>query len=222
MATTVTNILTAVGYRIFLDGTAISTTTEPSTAECIQWMNETCNELLTVCAETGSEIGRTTASITLADGTATYTDLASLLFANVLFYDDAGETFSGWIEKTNARNPLKLGTEADSLNYNPATESEPDRFYVNASNGLTFLPTPDATYTAKIPYYGVLTALAAVGNTVPFLGVFDNVIIESLAMRIQNRAEYDLSFELKWFTYIRSQARKIIGMRTNPVVTIRF
>jgi len=218
MATTVANILTAVGYRLFSDGTAISSTTDPSQAECIQWTNEVCEELLTICIERVSEIGRTTATITLADGTASYSDLAALLFSPVIMRDSEGSQFSGYIEKTNVRNPLKLTTEAAKVDYDPALESEPVEFYIDGSNSLIFLPTPDATYTAKIPYYPYHTTLTATTDTVPFMRIFDNVIIEAVTMRAQNRDEYDLSFELKWFSYIRGQARKIIAMRKNETV----
>jgi len=221
-ATTVANILTAIGYRLFLDGSAISSSTEPSQAECIQWINETCQELLTVCVETGSEIGRTTGSITLADGTASYNDLIALLFSTAVFYDENGDDFSGWIEKTNVRNPLRLKMESSLLELDPAGESEPDSFYIDGANNLIFMPTPDATYTAKIPYYAYHTTLTATGDTVPFVKVFDTVIIESVVLRAQNREEYDLSFELKWFSYIRGQARKIIGMRKNPTIAIHL
>jgi len=217
MATLVSNILTNVGYRLFLDDTTISTTSSPTQAECIQWINETCEELLTVCVELDSEIGRTTpASITLADGTATYTDLAALLFAPVIYRDKDGQQFSGWIEKTNDRVPLRLTTESASVNYDPSEEAEPVEFYINGANGLTFLPTPDDTYTFKIPYYGYLTALTLTTNTIPFMRIFDHVITESVVMRAQNREEYELGYELKWFQYIREQARKIIFMRKNP------
>jgi len=214
MATTVANMLTWVGYRIFTDGsTTISTSSEPSQAEVIQWINETVAEILTVCVERKTEIGRSTASITLADGDKDYTDLATTLLTPCEMLDDDGMRFCGWIEKTNVRNPLKLGTEADSVNYDPAAESEPDMFYVTGDNTLIFLNTPDATYTAKIPYYAVHTILTATTDTVPYVGVFDSVIIEAVTMRAQNRDEYDLSYELNWFKYIRGQARKIIAMR---------
>lgn len=219
--TTVANILTAVGYRIFNDGTTtISSSSEPSQAECIQWINEVCEELLTLCVEYGSEIGRTTGTITLADGTASYADLATTLFTPTLMHDDAGDQFSGYIQKTNVRNPLRLVTEGALINYDPALESEPCEFFVDGSNNLIFLPTPDDTYTAKIPYYACHTTLTATDDTVPFVKVFDNVIIESVTMRAQNRDEYDLTFELKWYSYIRNQARKIIYMRKNA--TVRF
>jgi hypothetical protein len=219
--TTVANILTAVSYSIFPDkDQSITTTSEPSQTECIQWQNEVCEELLTVCIETKTEIGRTTASITLADGDDDYTDLASLIFSPVVMYDQDGEQFSGWIEKTNVRNPLTLTTQAAVIDYDPALESEPVEFYLDGSNNLIFLPTPDATYTAKIPYYPYHTTLTATTDTVPFKQIFNNVIIESVTMRAQNREEYDLSFELKWFSYIRGQGRKIIFMRKNE--TVRF
>jgi hypothetical protein len=220
MATTVANILTRVGYRLFSDGTAVSSTSEPTETECLAWTNEVCEELLTVCVETKTEIGRSIASITLADGDESYDDLAVLLFSPVIMYDQDGEQFSGWILKTNVRNPLTLGVEADLIDLDPALESEPDSFYIDGSNNLIFMPTPDDEYTAKIPYYPYHTILTATTDTVPFLRVFDNVIIESVVMRAQNREEYDLSFELKWFSYIRGQARKIIFMRKNE--TVRF
>jgi len=217
--TTVANILTAVGYRLFPDSDqTITTTSEPNSTECTQWINEVCEELLTVCVERGSEVGRDTAEITLADGDDDYTDLADLILAPVVMYGLYGERFSGWIEKTNVRNPLKLTTQAAAIMYDPALESEPVEFYLNGSNTLIFLPTPDDEYTAMIPYYPYHTTLTATTDTLPFKKIFDNVMIESVTMRAQNREEYDLAFELKWFSYIRGQARKIISMRKNETV----
>ena len=212
----VSDILTAIGYRLFLDGTTISTTSEPTQAECIRWINETIEELTTVCIETGSEIGRTTGTITLADGTDTYTDLATSLFAPVIYRDMNGDQFSGWIQKTSERVPLKLITESELINHNPSTEAQPTHFYINGSNGLVFVPTPDSEYTFKIPYYGYPTAITLTTQTIPFLRIFDHVITESVVMRAQNREEYELGFELKWYGYIRDQARKILHMRRNP------
>jgi len=220
--TTVANILTNVGYRLFPDGsTTIGTTSEPTQAECIQWINETCKELLTVCVEMGSELGRTAAAtVTLSDGTASYSDLAATLFSPVIYKDNNGDQFSGWIEKTYERLPLRLTTEAELIDRNPAIEQEPTHFYIDGSNNLVFIPTPDATYTAKIPYYAFHTALTLTTDTIPFLTVFDDVITESIAMRSQNRDEYELGYELNWFKYLRTQARKIILMRKNPTVRI--
>jgi hypothetical protein len=219
--TTVANVLINVGYRLFPDGTAISTTSQPSQAECIQWINETCQEIQTVCIELGSEIGRTTpATITLVDGTSSYSDLTATLLAPVLYKDESGRGFSAWIEKTNERIPLKLLREQDLINYNPTLEREPVGFYIDGANNLIFVPTPDAAYTVKMPHYAHLTALTLTTNTIPFLNIFDLVITESVTMRAQNRDEYELGFELKWYGYIRDQARKIILTRKNPVTRI--
>lgn len=219
--TTVANILTNVGYRLFPDGeTTIGTSSEPSQAECIQWINETCEELLTVCVEMGSEIGRTTGELTLADGDDTYNNLSAYLFSPVIYRDKNGHQFSAWIEKSTKRVALTLTTEQELVGYDPSLEKEPEKFYINSSNGIVFIPTPNGTYTVKIPYYGYLTALALTTDTIPFLRVFDNVIIEMVAMRAQNREEYELGFELKWFQYLRGQARKIIHMRKNPTTRI--
>ena len=221
MATTVANILTWVGYRYFPDDAqSISATSNPSQAECLQWINEVVSELLTVCVEAGTEVARSTASVTLADGTASYNDLAATLLTPYEMLDSDGQRFCGWIEKTNVRNPLKLVTQARALDYDPALESEPVEFYIDGSNNLIFLPTPDDTYTAKIPYYAVHTILTQTTDTIPYIGIFDNVIVESVTMRAQNRLEYDLSFELKWYSYIRSQARKVLAMRRGETVGI--
>jgi len=222
MATLVSNILTAVGYRLFPDGTTISATTEPSQAECIQWINETCRELLTVCVELGSELGRTSATITTVDGTAAYTDLAALLFSPVMYRDKDGAEFSAWIVKTNERRPLKLVREQNIVEYSPAAtaEQEPTCFYINGSNGIVFIPTPDDEYTVIMPYYPYHTALTLTTNTIPFMQIFDDVITEAVVMRAQNREEYDLGYELRWFQYVRGQARKIIAIRKNPKTKI--
>ena len=223
MATLVSDMLTWVGYRLFPDGeTTISTSSEPTQAEAIQWINEVCNELLTVCVTTSSEIGRSSVSITTVDGTSSYTDLAALIFAPVLMYDRNGRQFSGYIEKTNVRNPLRLVGADALIDENPAEEGEPVEFYINGANGITFFPQPDAAYTAVIPYYPYHTILTLTTNTIPFMQIFDNVILESVVMRAQNREEYDLSYELKWYSYIRSQAKKILYLRKNPTTRIMF
>jgi len=199
---TVGTILTAVGYRTNL---TISTTSDPTTATCIQWLNETALWLTGVLAEEKSELGRTLGSITTADGTAAYTGLATMYAP----YD------FGWIVKTNSRDKILLTTEEKSLEFSPSTsdENEPTHFYVDGANQVVFLPTPDAIYTVKIPYWPLPTAMTATSSTVPFLGIFDNLFIEALALRIQNRDEYDLSFELKWFSFLTDKARRVVEMR---------
>jgi len=217
MATTVANMLTWVGYRL---GVTISTSSEPTQAEGIQWINETVAEILTICVERGSEVGRSTATITLADGDADYTDLANTLLAPCEMRDSNGQRFCGWLEKTYSRVPLLLFTEADSIRFNPSNEAEPVGFYVGSDNTLYFLDIPDTAYTAKIPYYPVHTILTATSDTIPYRGVFDNVIVEAVAMRSQNRDEYELGFELNWFKYIRGQARKVLAMRQGETVKV--
>jgi len=223
MATLVSDMLTWVGYRLFPDGsTTITASSEPNQSECLQWINEVCNELLTVCVTTGSEIGRSSGSITTEDGESTYTDLAALMFAPVLMYDKDGKQFSGYIEKTNVRNPLRLVGADALIDEIPSEENEPTMFTINGANGIQFFPQPDDEYTAVIPYYPYHTILTLTTNTIPFMQIFDNVILESVVMRAQNREEYDLSYELKWFSYIRSQAKKILYLRKNPTTRIMF
>lgn len=205
MATTVQTILTAVGYRV-IGGKTISATTDPNITECIQWLNETTLWMLGICAENKSELGRTTGTITTVDGTAAYSGFASDMYAPYEF---------GWVLKTNSKDKITLTTEEETLEYSPASsaEQQPDQFYVNGSNEIVLLQTPGAIYTVKIPYWQIPTAMSVVGSTVPFYGVFDNLYIESLALRMQNRDEYDLSFELKWFGFLQDKARRVIELR---------
>jgi hypothetical protein len=109
-----------------------------------------------------------------------------------------------------------LTTEEALVDLDPSLESEPTSFYINGANGIVFVPTPDDEYTVKMPYYGYLTALTLTTSTIPFMRIFDHVITESVVMRSQNREEYELGYELRWFQYIREQARKIIFIRKNP------
>ncbi len=200
----VSTILTGVAGRLFSDGSAISATTEPTITECIQWLNETSSWLVAMCAERKSELGRTTGTITTIDGTAAYTDFASDMYAPYEF---------GWIVKTSSKIKITLTTEEATLEYSPSLEAQPDKFYVNGSNEVVLLQTPDAIYTIKIPYWQIPTLLTAVGDTVPFYGIFDNLYIESVVLRAQNRDEYDLAFELKWQTFLRIRAERVIEMR---------
>ena len=57
----VSSILTAVGYRINL---VISTSSDPSTATSLQWLNETAQWITGLCAEENSDLGRTIGTIT--------------------------------------------------------------------------------------------------------------------------------------------------------------
>ena len=224
MATTVANMLTWVGYR--LDET-IEASSEPSQSECIQWINEVCEELLTVCVTTGSEMARSAGVITTVDGTAAYTTwddlttVADTFFAPVVRYNENGESYSGWIEETTQRIPIKHADIGEWTDQNPSAEGKPTKFITNSFvPAINLFPTPDDEYEVQIPFYTYHTILTLTTETVPYFRVFDNVILESVVMRAQNRNEYDLSFELKWLSYIRSQAKKIIYLRRNQSTRI--
>jgi hypothetical protein len=64
----VSTLLTAIGYGL---NRTISATSEPTQAECIQWINQTLDWILATCAETGTELGRTVGSITTKKVTIT-------------------------------------------------------------------------------------------------------------------------------------------------------
>ena len=209
----VSTILTGVAARLFSDGKPLSDTTEPTTTDCIQWLNETSLWLIGICAERKSELGRTTGEITTVDGTAAYDDFQADLYAPYEF---------GWIVKTGARNRINLTTEEGIIDYSPnaTAEAEPDKYYINGSNEVVFLQTPDAVYTIQIPYWKIPTVLTATTDTVPFYGIFDNLYTEAITLRAQNRDEYDLAFELKWHSFIKQRAERVIEIRKNMNVRV--
>ena len=108
----VSAILTAVGYRIFRDGTTITTSSSPSSTECIQWINEDIITIAGLCAQEKSELGRTLGSITTVDGTASYSDFASSIMTTSEY---------GFILKTNSRDRIELTTMDSLLDYSPST-----------------------------------------------------------------------------------------------------
>jgi hypothetical protein len=143
-----------------------------------------------------------------------FNTLASTLYCPTHLTDPTdGEEYSGWIVKKNSRSKLKLVTEADIINYDPVEAMEPAAFYVDGSNNICFPSYPNDVYTIKIPYYTLPTALTTSGDTMPFLGIFDNVFIEDLALRAMNRDEYDTKIELSWRSFLVDMARKAIAMR---------
>ena len=208
---TVANIFSGVEARVWSDGTSIGSSTEPSQSEFFQWMKETYDWLTAICAEMGSELGRTIGSITTVDGTGSYSDFASDMYAPYNF---------GWVLKTNERNRIDLCTEDELLERDPSAENEPDKFYVDGSNNVVLLDTPDDAYTVEIPYWQIQSLPTATTDTIPFLGLFDNVIIDSLVLKTQNRDEYDLGFELKWFQFIKERAERVIYLRKNPNASV--
>lgn len=209
---TVANIITGIEARLG-GGRSVSSTSDPSESEVIQWINETNKWLVHACARENSELGRTTGSVSATDGTASYSTLASAIMI---------PHHTGWILKTYERVPIYLCQEMDSLDYDPSLEGEPEKFYLDGSNNVVFLPTPDDSYTVKIPYWATPTTLTATTDTMPFLGVFDNIVIEAVTMRCQNREEYDLSFEQGWLSLLLQQARELILMRRNPNIAISW
>jgi len=202
---TVSTIITALEYRL---GQQIDSSTTPSFEQCLSQLNADIAWILGMCAENNSELGRTTGTITTVDGTAYYTDLASDMYTPAPY---------GWVLDTYSRNRIALTTEESSLDFNPHTsgEAEPTHFYVTGAGTVYFLPTPDDAYTIKIPYWQVQSALTAKTNTMPFAGLFDSVLIESLHTRLLNKFEQDPSYEFKWFQNLTQRVRNLIEMRKN-------
>lgn len=203
---TVNDILTSAGYRTL--HAAITSSTEVTAATCMVWMNEDVDWLLGLCAEEGSDIGQIEGSLTTVDGTASYGDFDSDLYAPADY---------GWIEEADARTEIYLTARQATIGYNPgaANEGQPEQFYVTGANQTVLLPTPDAVYTVKIPYWQTQESLTKTGDAMPFQGLFDNVLIEALVIRIQNRDEYSLDYEKSWLNFLTEKARNLIRLRNN-------
>jgi len=156
MATTVTDFLTQLGIRL---NKTISATSDPNTTKVFHVINEISEWLSTLCMQNKSELGRKTGVITLADGTAEYDDLVDDIIA---------PDSKGWLLKTYSRESLELTTEEEAIGYSPYSgdEAEPTKFYVDGNGNITFLQTPETTYTAYIPYWYHQTKIAAASYTI--------------------------------------------------------
>lgn len=205
----VSAIFTAVSGRT---GETISTTSSPTEAQCIQFLNEDIEWLTSICAEEKSDIGQSLGEITTVDGTSEYDDLSGM-------YCTADY---GYVIKDYSRDRIKLVTSEKLLEYSPddSAENEPCEFYVDGSNNVILLPTPDDEYDVVIPYWAMPTDLTATTDTVPFNGVFDGLLIEHLTMRWQNTEEYELDFEYKWLQFLLTKARRLISMRKGRSVGV--
>jgi len=198
--TTVANIIDAVEARI---GQGITTSTDFDKDQVYLWIDDACEDILKTCIEYDSELGRTTGTITTVADTASDSTLTGI---------QATAQYA-WILKTYERVELKLTTEKKLLEFAPSETDEPTHFYLDGSNHIYFIPTPDDAYTVKMPYWPQHTLITGDDDTVPFHGIFDRVIIETIVVRYQNREEYEPGYEVKWLSYLREQARKIILMR---------
>ena len=144
---------------------------------------------------------------------AKYTDLASSIITTAKM---------GWIEKTHERVKVYLTTEDKCVERDPVNICEPDLFYLDGSSNLVFLDTPDSALTVKIPYWAVPTVVDETTDEIPFAALFDNLIVEAVVLKAQNRDEFDLSFDLKWMDFIKTKAERIIQMRKNPSPTLEL
>lgn len=280
---TVATIIAAIGYRLG-GGISISSTSDPSQATVIQWINETNQWITGLLAEYDSDLGRTIGTITTIHAdisaatkaspcaiTATSHGLISSGTCEVVIKDVVGMTElndneftftytsanagtlgidssdystytsggyvtkrkysdlasyiyapaqKGWIVNSHDRKEIKLRSEDVLVNYDPVEAIEPSEFYLDGENNICFPSYPDAAYTIKIPYWQQPTVLTATTDTVPFLGLLDNVIIEAVTIRAQNRDEYDLSFELKWNSFLLDRVKRVIELRKNMMKSV--
>lgn len=274
----VSTLLTRIGYRLG-GGITISSSSDPSQAACIAWLNETALWMTGILAEHNSDLGKTIGtittinaditaataanpcaitaashglmtsgtaevlvrgvlgmtelndteytatyvsgdSVTLGISSAAYTAYTSGGYITKRKYSDLASYMyapaqEGWIVNAHDRSEVKLRSEDCLLEYDPVEATEPDEFYVDGANNICFPSYPDDVYTVKIPYWQIPTALTATTDTFPFLGLLDNVAIEAVVMRAQNRDEYDLEFEQQWNSFLLDRVIKVIEMRKN-------
>ena len=142
-----------------------------------------------------------------------FSTLAATLYCPARMVDSNGTPYNGWIVKDHSRDYLTLTTESALGEYDPVEATEPSEYYVDGSNNVCFPSYPDDAYTVKIPYYTLPTALTLTTDTMPFLGLFDNVFVEAAVVRAQNRDEYELGMEMKWLSFLDERARRVIAMR---------
>ncbi len=140
-----------------------------------------------------------------------YSDIATSIYAPAQ---------KGWIVEGHSRDPITLTTENNLVDFDPLEATEPSQFYIDGENNICFPSYPDDVYTVKIPYWRIPTALTATGDTMPFLGLMDNVFIEAVTIRAQNRDEYDVSFELKWQSFLLERVKRVIEMRKKMGVSV--
>jgi len=148
-----------------------------------------------------------------------YDDFATTLYSVGIMIDSDGDEFSGWIEKTNSRDKLKLVTEASRVNYAPGESDDPACFYLDGSNNIVFLPAPNDDFTIKIPYYPIAT-IAEQDDTIPFLNIFDNLIIEGISTKYLYRTREDVGIEWNWFSFVKKQATRILQLRRRQPVKV--
>lgn len=182
--------------------------TTPSLEQSLAHLDADIQWVLGMCAERNSELGRTTGTITTVDGTISYSDLASDMFTPATY---------GWVLDTYSRNPIYLTTEESILGHNPdsSAEAEPTHFYIDASGNVLFLPTPDDEYTVYIPYWQQQTPLTSRSSTMPFGGIFDDILVEALVLRLKAQNQADPSYEYKWLQALSNRAKNLIEMRKN-------
>lgn len=159
-------------------------------------------------------------AVTLGIDSSAYTTWTSGGYLSKRKYSTIATTLyvpaqEGWIVKSNSRDSIALITEKDLVDYDPVEATEPSEFYVDGSNNICFPSYPDAVYTVKIPYWTLPTALTVGTDTMPFLGLMDNVFIEALTIRTQNRDEYSLDMEWKWLSFLNERVQRVIMMRKN-------
>jgi len=164
-------------------------------------------------------------AVTIGIDSTDYTTYTSGGYISKRIFDDLATYLlvpaqEGWIVKEGYRSPINLITEDQIIDYDPTEATEPAYFYVDGSNNVCFPSYPDDAYTIKIPYWQIPTTLTATSDTMPFLGLMDNVVIEAVTIRAQNRDEYDVSGEYKWQSFLMERVRNIIYMRKKTVIGV--
>jgi len=183
---TLSTIITRARYKV-RDTDALIYASDDDDAILVSFANDILHEIWADLRRVESNLAYGHGTITLSDGTIEYTP--SFSFEG--FMDD-GVWLDGedWY-LTQVDEADKVLFDYDDTN----SESEPEHFYVTEDGNVGFLPVPDTTYTVYCQYWKPLTEFEDTTDTVPFAGIWDQFMIERLAMEMLGVQERDVRFQ---------------------------
>lgn len=157
-------------------------------ANIITLIKKSVRRLGTILFTNDINVGKKVASITLASGTAAY-DLPADFMAEVGVFTSAGVP----IPRVNDYQWETMSTSTPANSFYIIRQEDP-------SAGLTgdpqilFKATPSATGTLKLVYWPRLDSLTVgAGSTLPYQGMFDDMVLEYVTMRCKNIDEMNVN-----------------------------
>jgi len=213
MPLTVTDFVTQLGYDIRRTITAQS---DPTLGTVYNLIYQASEWILAYCADLKSELGRKDGSISIVKGQSSYTDFADDLYAP---YHKA------WITKLpptgQSRDRVDLCSEDEVLNYDPTSTSatEPDKFYFDKNNTLTFLSIPDVAYPYfTLPYWYHQTRIKALSYPITGVDLTNPCVVHFVAghdfgtddrMWVDGTSVGATELQNRWFTVTNSSSTSV-------------